>query len=77
MNIFNVIIDTIKNSFERRYTKHGPLYADFSCLKPKSVPVNSETLPSTALNTEFTTISPFTSTLKLGDEFQLELIDFS
>jgi hypothetical protein len=46
-------MDTITNSFEKRYAIHGILCADFSCLD------HSENVQSTVLKRVFESISPF------------------
>jgi hypothetical protein len=75
INSFNIIMDTITNSFEKRYAEHGTLCADFSCLDPKNFQNHSENLQPTVLKRVFEFISPFLSTLTLND-LQVELKDF-
>lgn len=71
INSFNTEMDTITNSFEKRYAEHGTFCVDFSCLDPENFQDHSDNLPPIILKRVFEIISPFLPILTLNN-LQLE-----
>lgn len=75
-NVYNSMIDTIINSLEIRFEKHGQHWADFSCLDPQNFKEISRQVPPNSLEKVFSIIKQFNNDITL-QSLQQELQDFA
>ncbi|KAL4096836.1 hypothetical protein QTP88_021719 [Uroleucon formosanum] len=75
-NVYNSMIDTIINSLETRFEKHGQLCADFSCLDPQNFKEISRQIPPNSLEKVFSIIKKCNNDITL-QSLQQELQNFA
>ncbi|KAI8797485.1 Uncharacterized protein BgiBS90_002662 [Biomphalaria glabrata] len=76
VNVHNMVMDQVMNSLKQRFSEHGSLYADLSCLDPRNFAEILKRMPSDALQHLSGLLKKFDDTVT-KDQLQTELLDFA
>ncbi|KAK0047198.1 hypothetical protein Bpfe_023329 [Biomphalaria pfeifferi] len=76
VNVHNMVMDQVVNSLKQRFSEHGSLYADLSCLDQRNFAEILKRMPSDALQHLSGWFKKFDDTVT-KDQLQTELSDFT
>jgi hypothetical protein len=76
VNVHNMVMDQVINSLKQRFSEHGSLYADLSCLDPRNFAEILKRMPSDALQHLSGLLRKFDDSVT-KDQLQTELLDFA
>ncbi|KAK7003618.1 hypothetical protein BgiMline_005088 [Biomphalaria glabrata] len=76
VNVHNMVMDQVMNSLKQRFSEHGSLDADLSCLDPRNFAEILKRMPSDALQHLSGLLKKFDDTVT-KDQLQTELLDFA
>jgi hypothetical protein len=76
VEVYNVVMDGVINSFEKRFFSNSKIYADLSCLSPSNFNDIKNGLPAEALDVLLSKLIKFDSEVT-ADKLRTELVHFS